>query len=289
MPALPWKDLLHYVGSGIGIIGIVFISQRLYLHFDQINISNLDLHIWLGLCVLGIIYGFSNQLLSISWWIILRFLGVNLNKNTAIRIYGISLLGKYVPSNIFQFAGRQALGLAAGCPGKALLKSTFWELGIISIAGTLYGIIAIPLLFSQSFENITILIFPLCMLGLFFIIKNYLDRELSKVFLLYLFFLGISGVVFSGIIGLISPELYRQSHFISIGSVYVIAWLIGLITPGAPAGLGVRELVLVGLLANSTNEADVVFAALLGRIVTIFGDVIYSGYSTVYYRQKKTS
>ena len=54
---------------------------------------------------------------------------------------------------------------------------------------------------------------------------------------------------------------------------YVLAWLIGLLTPGAPAGVGVRELVLLFLLKGEISETDLVFAVLLGRIMTVGGDV----------------
>jgi hypothetical protein len=41
--------------------------------------------------------------------------------------------------------------------------------------------------------------------------------------------------------------------FIVMGS-YVIAWLAGFVTPGAPAGIGVREAVLVILLATASHQ-----------------------------------
>lgn len=45
--------------------------------------------------------------------------------------------------------------------------------------------------------------------------------------------------------------------------------------PGAPAGIGVRETVLVLLLGSYMIEADLLMAVLIGRIVTVFGDVIF--------------
>ncbi|MCY1448795.1 hypothetical protein D9M71_654970 [compost metagenome] len=46
-------------------------------------------------------------------------------------------------------------------------------------------------------------------------------------------------------------------------------------TPGAPAGVGIRELALLLLLGNSVAEADLMLAILLGRIVTIVGDLFF--------------
>ena len=61
---------------------------------------------------------------------------------------------------------------------------------------------------------------------------------------------------------------------------YVIAWLAGLVTPGAPAGIGVREAVLLFLLGNVLPHADLLLAVLIGRMVTVFGDTIYFAISS---------
>ena len=58
---------------------------------------------------------------------------------------------------------------------------------------------------------------------------------------------------------------------------YVLAWLAGLVTPGAPAGVGVRELVLLALLKGSVGQTELLLAVLLGRLVTVGGDVAFLG------------
>jgi uncharacterized membrane protein YbhN (UPF0104 family) len=55
----------------------------------------------------------------------------------------------------------------------------------------------------------------------------------------------------------------------------VLAWLAGLVTPGAPAGMGVRELVLLFMLNGIVIEEDLLMAIVLSRIVTVMGDVLY--------------
>ena len=54
-----------------------------------------------------------------------------------------------------------------------------------------------------------------------------------------------------------------------------MAWLAGLLTPGAPAGIGVRELVLVLLLKGIVPEAELLLAVLLSRLVTVGGDLLF--------------
>ena len=64
-------------------------------------------------------------------------------------------------------------------------------------------------------------------------------------------------------------------HWLPLGGAYVLAWLVGLVTPGAPAGVGIRELVLLFVLKGVIPETDLLLAVVMGRVVTIFGDVLY--------------
>jgi uncharacterized membrane protein YbhN (UPF0104 family) len=56
---------------------------------------------------------------------------------------------------------------------------------------------------------------------------------------------------------------------------YIVAWLVGLATPGAPAGVGVREVVLYSLLKPFVSDSDLLTAIVLGRMVTVAGDLAY--------------
>lgn len=60
-----------------------------------------------------------------------------------------------------------------------------------------------------------------------------------------------------------------------IGIAYLIAWLAGFVIPGAPGGIGVREGVLVLLLAGHPGGEAAGLALGIGmRAVTTFGDVL---------------
>jgi hypothetical protein len=53
---------------------------------------------------------------------------------------------------------------------------------------------------------------------------------------------------------------------------FALAWVIGLVTPGSPGGLGVRETALVVLLAPMTGADRALVLALGLRVVTVVGD-----------------
>lgn len=57
--------------------------------------------------------------------------------------------------------------------------------------------------------------------------------------------------------------------------VYAASWLAGMLTPGAPAGAGVRETILVLMLSGFIGEANSVLIALILRTVTVLGDAYF--------------
>ncbi len=69
-------------------------------------------------------------------------------------------------------------------------------------------------------------------------------------------------------------------------SAYSIAWLAGYLTPGAPGGLGVYEITLIGLLDHTTNlqSAELLGAVAISRLVVTLAEII--GASTAWVDEK---
>ena len=88
----------------------------------------------------------------------------------------------------------------------------------------------------------------------------------------------ISGALFVALIRLVDATTAgSETLLLPVIGAYVLAWLAGLVTPGAPAGVGVRELVLLALLKGSVGQTELLLAVLLGRLVTVSGDVAFLG------------
>ena len=80
--------------------------------------------------------------------------------------------------------------------------------------------------------------------------------------MLYLIFHFVLGVSFT------VPELS-----ILVGT-WAIGYLMGYVMPGAPGGIGIRELVLCFLLQTIINQDAVLLATVLLRVANIFGEII---------------
>lgn len=270
-----YKKYLLFLGGAIGIAGVIFVVGRLYKYADQINFDNFSAIDALLFLFLGCLYGAANLLLAVAWQRVLAFLEIQVKTIWVIRAYGISQLAKYVPGNIFQFAGRQAIGMAAGISGSRLLKSAAYESIIFIFGGVFFGILIIPLLWDAVSELTILLCFVVLIISIGWFLSRHLSHNLAIAWWLHSSFLAISGIVFWVTLLIVMPENYLAVSPATICGAYVLAWLAGLVTPGAPAGVGVREAVLLFFLVNVVAPGDMVVAVVIGRMVTVTGDLLF--------------
>lgn len=266
------RKWLNRIGTLLGIAGVAFVIIRLTHYAGEIDAKGIGVGGTLGLAALAVIYGLSNVLLALAWWRLLHHLGVSVTRGWALRTYAVSQLAKYVPGNIFQFAGRQAIGVAAGIGNGPLAKSTALELGLIAIGGALFAPLVVPLLAGQlGTAAISVIAFVVLAIAAFWLAARVGSAALGAASLYYLAFLALSGLVFAATFGIAGGTL-SGAGLPGIVGAYVLAWLAGLVTPGAPAGIGVREAVLLFLLAGFAEPSVILLAVVIGRAVTVVGD-----------------
>lgn len=271
------KKLLKYanlIGSLLSVVALIFVYFRFKSYINNISLSYINTKNISLLIILIISYFLFNNLLAGAWYKLLIFYKQNISFKTAKNIFGISQINKYIPGNIFQFAGRQFLGLAQGLDGKVLLQSSVWEIGLLSLAGLLYSFICVGLYLKINYY----LIFTIFTIGLIFsfIVTLKISYSIFNAFVFYILFTFGAGILFSILLITISSnfELNFQ-NLIFIITAYILAWLIGMLTPGAPAGIGVREVILLFLTKSMVPEAELLVVITLGRLMTITGDFIF--------------
>lgn len=270
------KKYLHWAGSALAIVGIVFVALRLRDYGSQLDFARFDTLVWVMLCGLALTYGMINVFLALAWRNLLLHFDVSTSNKRAIKIYGMTQLGRYIPGNIMHFVGRQAMGQAVGIPGWSLVKSSIWELGLLSSGGALISVMLAP----RFFPMITIsTVVAGLFVTIFFVVlclNKLISPAVAKSFQLYFIFLLVSGTIFVAVLTLLTGNniIADAQGFLFCGA-FVLAWLAGLVSPGAPAGIGVREFVLLELLNGLVAEPDLLLAILISRIITVGGDVIF--------------
>jgi hypothetical protein len=266
---------LHIIGGVLCLFSVGFVLIRLNTYADQIDFARFDLTAWVMIGLLTFVYGAANVLLAQAWWHLLAFFDVKVKKGWAVKVYGLSQLAKYVPGNILHLAGRQALGMVAGLPVRALVKSALWELGLIAVAGALFGFLALPLVLPDLPVFVSAEVFGVMLVLCVIALGRLVSPSVGAAFIWQIVFLALSGAVFMSILVLVAPPFVTFSAFSVLCGAYVIAWLAGLVTPGAPAGVGVRELVLLFLIGGQVEQTNLLLAIVVGRLVTVGGDFFY--------------
>jgi uncharacterized membrane protein YbhN (UPF0104 family) len=266
---------LNRIGKTLGTIGVFFVVFQLYQYQSQLNLAKLGTNSYLVIATLAVVYGASNLLLAVGWRNILLQLSVHTSCRWAIWVYATSQLAKYVPGNIFQYAGRQVLGLAAGIGNGPLAKASILELAIIALAGILFVPLALPAFLPEmNTGTATILYFSIVTVSSCIAYKIWGKKLVFTIFY-YISFLLLSGLLFSVTFYVASGEKWNWNEVSLLSGAYVLAWLAGLLTPGAPAGLGVREVVLISLLSGIATAPVVLLSVVLGRIITVLGDLMF--------------
>lgn len=270
------KRIFHAASSVLALAGVLFVVLRIAHHWTEIDISGWGSTTWAGLGISAVAYGAANILLARAWWHLLRELDVHVPWPNALRIYGLSQINKYIPGNIFHLAGRQTLGMAAGWAARPLATSALWELILLAALGALFGTLALPLFWSLLPPSPAIALWA----GLSALIYAALRRGgvpgIAQAMRLQTCFLATSGAVFLTVL-MVTQKTPPETGMLlpAACGAYVLAWLAGLVTPGAPAGVGVREAVLLFLLKGLFAPSDLLVAVVLGRIVTASGDVLF--------------
>jgi glycosyltransferase 2 family protein len=273
------RRLLHLTGSGLGIIGIVFVITRLVAYRDQLPLLDLPAMSWIELACLTAAYGICGSILALAWRQLLGWHGVRVARAWSVRAYGTSQLAKYIPGNIFHLAGRQAMGVAAGMPAWPFAKSIGWELATISGTAVLFVPLAFPLKLPAVGFFVSVASFAAVLALTWGLLRRFVSPHVASAVAWYAVFLSAAGLIFCALLMLISlshaSALNCPTMWGCVGGAYVLAWLAGLVTPGAPAGVGVREAVLYWLLRDVTGHAELITAILLGRAVTVGGDLLF--------------
>ncbi|HHP7229351.1 MAG TPA: UPF0104 family protein [Xenococcaceae cyanobacterium] len=274
--------------------------------------------VFLGLIVTIVAHVWSGWV----WTWILDSFKLSLGVWQGIKVYLITNIAKYLPGNVWHFYGRVntvsrqhrdwICRLTVGIPrgqGNSWSTATFSVLLepllmaaaalLIAIISTSFGWIKTEINFLVFFGQIASLFVVL--IGIQPRILNPIIRRLSKskklqntdnitATLLQSYplipFLGEIGFVLLRGSGFLLTFMALQplnfSQIIPLLSAFSIAWLLGLVIPGAPGGIGVFEATAIALLDRTLfPPATVLVAVAIYRVISILAEAIAAGVAVI--------
>lgn len=233
-------------------------------------------------------------LTGFSFHILVRAMGQPSKLSEAVWILMLSQLGKYLPGNVGHHLARVGLARTRGYPvataSFAIAVELATSLLVASVIGAGFFLIApeamrgslMPWVPDFSKVSRTALVLG-CLLATAGLGVWAVGRLLQKHKLPSARVLGITaviaaanfvvlGTVLSLVLQVVAPEAPLSFPFIA--AAYAYAWILGTVTPGAPGGIGVREAILVLLLAPYCGESPALAAAIYLRLATSLADLL---------------
>jgi len=295
------RSILRYGGMAISLLCLAYVAIKVVEAWQSIG-SGLVLPVAftkVGAALIPILLGYMTA--ALAWVVLVRALGLPLSPLTGAGIYLTTQIAKYLPGNVGHYAGRVALSMQRGYPPAIIMLSMTVEL-ILALA--IAALFSLPTLRTviQNLQStwdrfaitsaLTALALLFAMLSAAVLAKRRWPARvhdsianlravvgLPTVFpgfalaaLLLAVSIGFSAVSLLALDG--TPVYLHMSYFTAVLSLYSVAWIAGVLTPGAPAGIGVREAILVQGLTPLLGATEAVTSTLLFRLLTTMADAI---------------
>lgn len=285
-----FMKIARFAGIGLTCASLVFLGERIYQQSGAIMEIQWNAS---GLAALAgaVLLSAANLLFfSLSWALLLRDRSEPRNKLlSAISVYASSSIMKYLPGNVFHYVARNIAGGKLGKSQGHLAAASVFEIMFSLLSAMFLPAIIflfVPAPFFQELFRLCAIAFSLVLLGLLFFpqmferLASLLPASLSITWLPK----NIPSAMLSNIAGFVSIMcgaallgyfiLPQEVSPFSAGALFIMAWMVGFVTIGAPGGVGVREAFLVMVLTPLSGGPDALVFAILMRMATTLGDVM---------------
>ena len=269
-----WKA----AGYGIVLLSVWFIVRRFSGPEFVSLFSGMPISSFLLMGLFLFLYSLCNFLPALSWALFLKALQPGLRTlRSAVGLYLRSGIVKYLPGNVFHFAGRHVMGRGLGVSQGDILKANVLEVGgILLCAGCIIvlsligGSLVVPgnSVIASNLKAAAWIAVTGATLGTILLfhekVRGFLGgfispakwRSYVMIFLLYVAFFVITGTVLQGIMVSVSqPAVFRFDDTALFVAVFSLSWIAGFVIPGAPGGLGVREFIILLMLGPGYGES----------------------------------
>ena len=294
------KKIVSIIGTVLMFVAFFFLGRTLVAYGMDFSLLGSPLIIG-GLILVAAIEGSGIVLASVNYHALIRNVsGIKAKRSLSMLVYTISNLYKYIPGGVMYVVGRNRIAVETEGLGHG--KVAFAT--VVEGVSIVIGAILVGLIFSfESFFVFTnnlnvfnevmvaiasaIIAIVIAVYCLRQKIKPFVKKFWSTVdllnikviakrlgFAMALMFMWSS--TFVATMFLLGQPMDITLAFALIG-LYLLAWLAGFLTPGAPSGLGIREVVMLMFISGFVYESILMSAMVVHRVVTVIGDVLAYG------------
>jgi len=301
------KKLVSYAGSVLMVASLGFIGRRIFLTHGDVDFSVFtDPIILVALISVALLEGAGIIMASFNYRAMVAHVsGIRVKTTLSIIVYTMSNIYKYIPGGVMYVLGRNKMAVDTQDLSHAKVAvATVLEGATIAIAAVT---IAVAFSFEHSIyyirriENLAVVgIVILLLIWVAVPIVYRFRHKISKQWqdiknnsgdlrlsvLLVRLCVAFVLMFLWAFTFLATLMLLGQPMTLGLGitvmGLYMLSWVAGFLTPGAPSGLGVREMVLLMFMGGTLNEGILISAMVMHRMLTLFGDLSAYGMALLY-------
>ena len=284
-------------GIGLTLLGVMF-TGLVILENDALSRLSWDARLWTYLVLACGAYAVLSVLLVLVWGTILdAFAPGCISARDAYALYAVTQIMKYIPSNVVHFVGRHVALRRRGVSHLALVSTVFGEAAIL-VCGACLTVLAFQAevlsavydryVRGERFVVIVAVGVTLCVCatliwlhgaGIRSLIATDMHRRLIARLMLALAAAALFFASITLLVSMVSRLLLDDPAGFDTAAVAATlagAWVVGFAVPGASAGIGVREAVVILLLSPAVGAGNAAVIATIYRIVTAGGDALFA-------------
>lgn len=292
MKVLSKINKLKFLKSVFSLIIVFGIIRYINTSWQASNIDKIQFD--LGFLSSSLtIFMLSYLLFASGWQLIIKILGVDVYYKDAFKVAFASQLGKYVPGGIWAIAGKALLCKQLNLSKSTITLSMMLETGLSVSGATLAALLSFIFIKDSIINPYILSILILAFLAFFnksflnfcfnklakILKKDFIefDYKFSQILQILLFYLAnwlIIGIAFYLYVNAITP-LGKEYIFYCIAA-YSLAVVGGLAVLFVPAGIGVREGILIFFLQALMPLGVATIIAFSVRFLTTLIEIIFS-------------
>ncbi len=305
------KKIVKFLGNIITLLAIFFIFKKLF----SSDIDYSDLFKAKNILFISIVILVQAAIVitnCLPWTKLVEVLtNKHLSFTDTVPVYAKSNLLKYLPGNIFQYVGRNELALKKNIPHVEVATATIIDVmmtvlaaAIISVVFLSHFILSFLGQHSQTIKIVLLIAFIvlIALLIVIYLLRNKLKLKTRKYSYLlrpktlktllfclvyYIIVMMISSLMYMLVLIFVLNIPLDFSLFFKLFSAYTLSWLIGFITPGAPAGIGIKEAVMVAVSGGLINVDIITLSMVVFRVLSTLSDALGFVFSLPFTRKNK--
>ena len=297
------KQVLRLLGVALAVAAGIYFLHHAATAFGSVRTTELSAaRLAAAVAVMLPAYLVAVPLAAVMWRRLLRAMGVAFTAGWAYAIVAFTQFAKYLPGNVAHHVGRVVVARPLGGDLTRLSLSVVYEnlltaLAAAHLTAVLLVLRPVPALepFLPTPWRPWLLLAVTVGAAFGFVLLRVLVAKVQSMrgapvdaanhvatpgpsallacYAVALLSFLVVGLGFTAMAPVIAPG--SGFPYLALCGAFAAAWVIGLLVPGAPAGLGIREGVLLVLVGETMATSDAVVMIAILRVVTTLGDLIH--------------